>query len=89
MVGIAGNESAQDCLVKATIKEDGGIKIELKSKLEKLFGKQMRLAAETAALELGQENVVLEIQEFGCLDFVIKARVKTAIKRAKGGAKHE
>lgn len=88
MVGIAGFEKAQDCCVKVTLKDEGGLNIKLKSKLKVLFEKSMIEAVEDAAHEMDVENADIEISEFGALDFVIRARVKTAIRRARG-AKYE
>ena len=34
--------------------------------------------------ELGVENALVEIQDYGCLDFAIRARLKTAVRRARG-----
>ncbi|MBB6215237.1 citrate lyase subunit gamma (acyl carrier protein) [Anaerosolibacter carboniphilus] len=86
MVGIAGHENAQDCLVKVTLKDEGGLNIKISSKLKKLFERYMMEAVMTAARELNVENADIEVLDLGSLDFVIKARVKTAIKRAKGAA---
>ena len=33
--------------------------------------------------ELGVENALVEIQDYGCLDFAIRARLKTAVRRAR------
>ena len=32
---------------------------------------------------LGVENALVEIQDYGCLDFAIRARLKTAVRRAR------
>lgn len=88
MVGVAGFEKEQDCLVKVTLKNTGGLNIHINSKLKLLFGKLMVEAVRAAAEEMKVENADIEVSEFGCLDFAIKARVKTAIRRARG-AKYE
>jgi citrate lyase subunit gamma (acyl carrier protein) len=83
MVGSAGFEKEQDCLVNVTLKNEGGLVILITSKIKVLFEKHMRKAAAEAAEESGIENAVIEVWDFGCLDFVIRARVKTAIRRAR------
>lgn len=88
MVGIAGFEREQDCLVKVILKDTGGLNIRINSKLKQLFGKLMLEAAKDAASEMKVENADIEVSDFGSLDFAIRARVKTAIRRARG-AKYE
>ncbi|WP_291579668.1 citrate lyase acyl carrier protein [Clostridium sp. UBA6640] len=84
MMGIAGNEKSDDVLVKVQLDEVEGITIDIKSKIKKIFGKHMEIAVREALSELNVENAKVEVEDFGALDFVIKARVKTAIKRARG-----
>jgi citrate lyase subunit gamma (acyl carrier protein) len=88
MIGEAGFERAQDCRVTVALKEEGGISVALHSKLEKMFGKLMIQSAKDELKELGVENADVEIFDAGSLDYVIRARVKTAVGRAgKGGIK--
>lgn len=84
MIGTAGKESKQDCLVKVELRKEGGLEVSLTSSVGKLFGNQIRKAAVEAAEELGIKNAFIEIIDDGCFDFAIKARTKTAIKRAGG-----
>lgn len=84
MIGIAGNEKSDDVLVKVQLDGVEGITIDIKSKIKKIFGKHMEAAVREALSELNVENAKVELEDFGALDFVIKARVKTAVKRARG-----
>ncbi|WP_461613917.1 citrate lyase acyl carrier protein [Clostridium sp. Marseille-QA1073] len=84
MIGIAGNEKSDDVLVKVQLDEVEGIIIDIKSKIKKIFGRHMEIAVREALSELNVENAKVEVEDFGALDFVIKARVKTAVKRARG-----
>ena len=84
MLGIAGKKGKQDCLVKVELQEEGGLKVNLTSSVGKLFGKHMISAATEAAGELGVKHADIEIIDDGSFDFAIKARTKTAIKRAWG-----
>lgn len=85
MVGEAGFERAQDCRVTVTLKEEGGISVALHSKLEKMFGKLMIQSAKDELKELGVKNADVEIFDVSSLDYVIRARVKTAVERARKG----
>lgn len=88
MTGHAGFDKPQDCSVTVTLRDAGGVEIFLQSKQEKLFGGAVRSCAESCLEELGVENALVEIQDYGCLDFAIRARLKTAVDRARR-ANHE
>lgn len=83
MTGQAGFEKAQDCVVRVELRERGGQKILLHSKQAQIFGTAIRRCVTTRLRELGVEHATVEISDFGCLDFVIRARLKTAVDRAR------
>ena len=61
--------------------EKGGIDVRLVSKVDRMFGQQIRQQA-TAVLEtLGISNAMLEIEDTGALPFVIGARIEAAVKQ--------
>lgn len=88
MTGQAGFEKPQDCSVRVTLRDSGGQEILLHCKQEQMFGSAIRRCAGERLNELGVEHATVEIFDFGCLDFVIRARVKTAVDRARR-ANHE
>lgn len=88
MTGQAGSEKPQDCLITVALRESGGQEILLHSKQERMFGAAIRDCAQHRLDELGVKHAVVEIFDFGCLDFVIRARLKTAVNRARR-ANHE
>jgi citrate lyase subunit gamma (acyl carrier protein) len=61
---------------------DGGIQIELESIVMKQFGKQIEKVIRETLESLNVENVLLVAKDRGALDYTIRARVETAIKRA-------
>lgn len=84
MTGEAGYEQSQDCKVTVELKEDGGRTIELNSKMESMFGKQIKSKVQEELDLLNVENAYVRIDDFGSLDFAIQARVRTAVRRARG-----
>ncbi|BES64949.1 hypothetical protein SANA_13880 [Gottschalkiaceae bacterium SANA] len=76
-----GYERKSDCVVTVML-TDGDIDIEIYSKIEKLFGNQMRNAVKGGAEDLGVKGAKIIVNDFGALDFVIKARTKTALREA-------
>lgn len=81
MIGICGNEKASDAVVTVNL-ETKGREVEIKSKLKGMFGSLMEKAVIEVLDELNVENISVKVEDFGALDFIIKARTKTAIRRA-------
>jgi len=82
--GICGNERDSDVLVTVDL-DHRGVHVVLESKLKKMFGASMEKAVREALTELAVENAAVTVKDFGALDFAIRARVKTAVKRARRG----
>lgn len=87
MIGVCGNEKDSDAVVTVDLKEKG-INIEINSKLKKMFGHLMEKAVKDVLSEMNVKNAKVTVQDFGALDFIIKGRIRTAVRRAiKGGKK--
>lgn len=74
-------ETASDCWVYLDIKRSGGIKIELKSKVESMYGKAIRKTAEKMLRFFGIANAHLYIEDSGSLPFVLAARIEATVKK--------
>jgi citrate lyase subunit beta/citryl-CoA lyase len=79
--GRRGDDVRSDCFVRLTLTGKGGIEVDLKSKVESMYGEATRrlVREELAALDL--ENAKAEIEDAGALPFVIMARVEAAARR--------
>ena len=86
MIGVCGNEKDSDALVTVNL-DNIGIEIVIESKIKDIFGKLMEKAVREVLLEMKVENAKILVQDFGALDFVIKGRTRTAIRRAMEGGK--
>ena len=84
MVGVCGNEKDSDVLVTVDLNVTG-IEVIIASKLKKMFGKLMETAVREVLSEMKVENAKVLVQDFGALDFVIKGRTRTAVRRAMAG----
>lgn len=84
MVGVCGNEKDSDVLVTVDLNITG-IEVIIESKLKKMFGKLMEKAVREVLSEMKVENAKVLVQDFGALDFVIKGRTRTAVRRAMAG----
>ncbi|BBA52753.1 citrate lyase acyl carrier protein [uncultured Fusobacterium sp.] len=84
MVGVCGNEKDSDALVTVNL-NNTGIEIIIESKIKDMFGKLMEKAVREVLVEMKVENAKVLVQDFGALDFVIKGRTRTAVRRALTG----
>ncbi|MEG0308315.1 MAG: citrate lyase acyl carrier protein [Clostridium sp.] len=79
----AGTLESNDIYVVIMPNEESGIIIELESLVIKQFGKEIESAIRETLEVLGVKNAVVKAQDKGALDYTIRARVETAIKRAQ------
>ncbi len=77
---MAGSVESNDILVK--VAPGSGVTINLESQFAKQYGDDIENVIRETLKENGVENVLLEAQDKGAIDFTIRARVITAIKRA-------
>lgn len=83
-VSIAGTLESSDIQVRIEPREEAGIEIELKSSVEKQFGRQIRKVINTTLETMGVKSAKVIATDKGALDCVIKARVECAALRAAG-----
>jgi citrate lyase subunit gamma (acyl carrier protein) len=81
-VAKAGTLESNDILIMVSPNENGGIELQLESIVIKQFGDQIRKVILDKVDEMNIDNISIKAQDKGALDYVIAARVETAIKRA-------
>jgi citrate lyase subunit beta/citryl-CoA lyase len=79
--GNHGDRTRSDCQVKLQLQNSGGLNITLESKVDRMFGEQIRKQAREVLETLGIQHALLEIQDTGALPFVIAARIEAAVKQ--------
>jgi citrate lyase subunit beta/citryl-CoA lyase len=79
--GNMGERIRSDCQVKLQLTDKGGINISLKSKVERMFGAQIRQQSAEVLESLGVSHAILEMEDSGALPFVIGARIEAAVKQ--------
>ena len=80
--GFAGPGVRSDLRVEVEEREDGGIVVDLASKVEVYYGSAIRRQVRDQLKHLGLDNVSVTINDMGALPFTIGARVETAALRA-------
>lgn len=79
----AGTLESNDIYVIIMPNEEEGINIELESMVMKQFGAQIESAIRETLESLGVKSAIVRAQDKGALDYTIRARVETAVKRAQ------
>jgi len=80
-VGTAGSKESNDCFV--TVKESDKTDIIIESIVGAFFYDQIKATVEEALKELNVNNVIVVVEDKGALDYTIKSRLTSAIKRMK------
>ncbi len=78
--GNSGPKIRSDCKITLELRNLGGIAIDLKSKVEVLYGESIRQQCIDVLDYFGIKNALLTIDDSGALPFVLSARLESAIK---------
>ena len=87
--GPRGETVRSDCYVELELKESGGIILNLKSKVESMYGESIRELILDMCKFFSLKNAKVNVEDYGALPFTIAARFETAIKRALPRIKKE
>ena len=87
--GPRGETVRSDCYVELELKESGGIKLNLQSKVETMYGESIRELIFDMCKFFSLKNAKVNVEDYGALPFTIAARFETAIKRALPRIKKE
>ncbi|GAA0716246.1 citrate lyase acyl carrier protein [Clostridium malenominatum] len=79
----AGTLESNDILIMVMPKDEAGVELELESIVMKQFGEQIKKVILETSKELNLDGVKIQAQDKGALDYTIKARLITAVKRAQ------
>lgn len=77
---MSGREGRADCIVKISPADDLNVRIE--SKVKKLFGKEIENTVRSVLKERKIAKALVEVHDYGALDWVIRARLEHAIDEA-------
>ncbi len=87
--GIKGENVRSDCYMELELKESGGIKLNLQSKVESMYGDSIRSLIFEMCKFFNLKNAKIKVEDYGALPFTLSARFETAIKRASPRLKKE
>lgn len=78
--GKRGDKVRSDCYIEIELKKSGGLKIDLKSKVDSMYGDSIRDHVKKMSKFFGLKNANILIEDAGALPFVIAARFELAVK---------
>jgi citrate lyase subunit beta/citryl-CoA lyase len=82
-IGIAGKRGSNvrsDCYIEIENKKSGGLKIDLNSKVDSMFGDSIRTQVKAMSEFFGLKNAYILIEDAGALPFTLAARFELAVK---------
>ena len=79
----AGREDTDDLIVELEPIEGAEIELQLNSSVTRLFGKHLNEYIMGLLAERELEGLRIKVTDNGALDFVIKARIEAALRRAE------
>ncbi|WP_225035276.1 aldolase/citrate lyase family protein [Winogradskyella sp. SM1960] len=82
-IGNKGEKVRSDCYISLELKDQGGIVVNLNSKVAPIFGKHIKQLCCEILDYFSVKHAVLNIEDSGALDFVLAARLEGVIKKAK------
>ena len=87
--GKCGDSVKSDCYIEIKLKDSGGIKIKLKSKVESMYGDSIKNEIIEMCNYFNIKNAEVLIEDTGALPFVIAARFELAFKKLFPNSKKE
>lgn len=81
ITGNAGKGIRSDCQVSLEIKKSGGLNIQVNSKVNALYGEDIRRLCEEVLEFFNISHANFSIEDSGALNFVIAARIEAAIRQ--------
>ena len=79
--GKRGDSVRSDCYFEIELKSSGGIKIDLKSKVETMYGESIKQMVLDMCKFFGLRDAKILVEDNGALPFVLAARFELAVKR--------
>jgi citrate lyase subunit beta/citryl-CoA lyase len=79
--GNRGNQIRSDCWVGINLATEGGIKLNVQSKVKAMYGNTVEDLIKDMVSFFKIKNAVIEVEDSGALPFVLMARMETAIKK--------
>src|SRR3990170_5499793 len=87
--GKRGDSVRSDCYFEIELKNSGGIKIDLRSKVEIMYGESIKQMILDMSKFFGLKDAKILLEDNGALPFILAARFELAVKRSSHELKKE
>lgn len=87
--GKRGDSVRSDCYFEIELKNSGGIKIDMKSKVDVMYGESIKQMILDMCKFFGLKDVKILLEDNGALPFILAARFELAVKRLYPDIKKE
>jgi citrate lyase subunit beta/citryl-CoA lyase len=87
--GRRGKDVRSDCWVRIEPRSSGGFRLELKTRVEVMYGRAIRRLLKEELAFFGIRDARVEVEDSGALAFVTMARVEAAVKRMNPNERRE
>ncbi len=81
IAGNRGDRIRSDCYIELELIDSGGIQLELKSKVKKMFGSEIEDLVNKVMIFFEIENAKIYLEDSGALEYVMAARIEAAVKQ--------
>lgn len=81
--GRRGPDVRSDCWIKITLAESGGVNVQLKTKVEAMYGDATRRLVLDGLAALRVQHAKIEMEDAGALPFIIMARLEAVVRRLR------
>jgi len=78
--GNSGTGIRSDCMVQIELMDEGGIELDLKSKVQALYGDDIKMQVKRTLNHFGIGNARVLLEDSGALSYVISARIEATVK---------
>jgi citrate lyase subunit beta/citryl-CoA lyase len=83
--GRRGGRVRSDCWIQVTLRDGGGVDVQLQSKVAAMYGEDIRRLIAEGCAALGVAHAAVIVEDQGALPFVLAARLEAAVRRADPG----
>jgi len=87
--GKRGENIRSDCYFELEIKSSGGIKLDIKSKVQSMYGESLKEQVMEMCKFFGLKDAKILLEDYGALPFTLAARFELAVKRINPESKKE
>ena len=80
--GQRGPKIRSDCWIRIELRDEGGLAVDLTSKVAGMYGDRIEAQIQEGCRALGVDHAEVTVEDQGALPFTLAARLECAVRRA-------